>query len=152
MAMTIGHIARRAGLRASTIRYYERLALLPRPIRVAGQRQYDETVLHRLAVIRFAKYVGFTLAEIGYLLQGTAVRPPTDRWRLMAHEKIEELETMIDRVVTLKRMLEDTLAHTCPKLVERGTALKTATERPVAPDPQALFNNSHAKASRTSRG
>ena len=123
MAMTIGHIARRAGLRASTIRYYERLALLPTPIRVSGQRRYDDTVLHRLAIIRFAKYVGFNLVEISHLLRGASVRPPTERWRSMAHEKIKELETMADHVVTLKRMLEETLAQTCPKLIERGAAL-----------------------------
>jgi len=144
MAMTIGDIARRAGLRASTIRYYERLALLPPPIRVAGRRRYDETVLHRLAIIRFAKYVGFNLVEISHLLQGASVRPPTERWRSMAHEKIKELETMMDRVVTLKRMLEETLAQTCPTLVERGTALNPTPRRVVSPD-KALFKNSHTK-------
>jgi DNA-binding transcriptional MerR regulator len=65
--MTIGQIARRAGISQSTIRYYERLGLLPAPIRSSGQRRYDDTVLQRLAVIRFAKYVGFSLTEVTQL-------------------------------------------------------------------------------------
>jgi MerR family redox-sensitive transcriptional activator SoxR len=121
--MTIGQIARRSGIRSSTIRYYERLALLPAPIRVSGQRRYDETTLQRLAIIRFAKHVGFSLTEVGQLLQGMSVRPPPERWRRMAHDKMKDLDAAILHASTLKRLLEDTLGHACPKLVERGTAL-----------------------------
>jgi DNA-binding transcriptional MerR regulator len=69
--------------------------LLPRPIRISGQRRYDDTVPQRLAIIRFAKYVGFNLTEISRLLQGALVRPPTDRWRRMAHDRIQELDGTI---------------------------------------------------------
>ena len=121
--MTIGRAARRAGVRASTIRYHERLALLPAPVRVSRQRRYDETILERLAIIRFARYVGFTLAEVGRLLQGPDVRPPTDRWRRMADLKIRDLGAAIQHAETLKQLLRDTLSHQCPHLVEHGTAL-----------------------------
>ena len=45
--LTIGQVARRAGLRDSHIRYYERIGVLPEPQRVSGQRRYTEDVLHR---------------------------------------------------------------------------------------------------------
>src|SRR5262245_37690170 len=121
--MTIGQLATRSGVAPSAIRYYERLGLLPTPIRTSGQRRYDNTAVQRLAVIGFAKYVGFNLTEIAHLLQGIHVRPPTDRWRQMAHAKLREIDDAIEHASTLKRKLEETLSQTCPKLVERGTAL-----------------------------
>lgn len=121
--MTIGQLARRAGVRPSAIRYYERLALLPSPVRVSGQRRYDETALQRLAIIRFAKHVGFSLEEIARLLDGTRHRPPPERWRRMAHEKLKDLDAAMAHASLLKRMLQDTLGDACPKLVERGSAL-----------------------------
>src|SRR5262249_56458623 len=109
MPRTFGTIARRGGLRPSPIRYYEKTALLPKPIRVSGQRRYDETVLQRLAIIRFAKYVGFNLTETSQLLQGATVRPPTDRWRRMAHERIRDLDAAIEHAALLRGVLQDTL-------------------------------------------
>src|SRR5690242_17893511 len=49
--MTISAVARQAGLQPSAIRYYERVGLLPPPIRAQGQRRYDAHVLQQLAVI-----------------------------------------------------------------------------------------------------
>jgi hypothetical protein len=57
------------------------------------------------------------------------VRPPTDRWRLMAHAKIEDLDAAIQHASMLKQMLAETLSQTCPKLVERGIALNTGSAR-----------------------
>jgi DNA-binding transcriptional MerR regulator len=128
--MTIGEIARRARLRASTIRYYERCGLLPVPARVSGQRRYDELALQRLAIIRFAKHLGFSLLEIGQLLEGTRLRPPTDRWHQMAHERMRRLDEAIDHASALKRMLQETLTAQCPRLVERGSALGASAGTP----------------------
>src|SRR5262249_35467856 len=60
-AMSIGEVAHRMGLRPSAIRYYERLGLIAKAPRVGGRRQYDEHVLERLAMVRFAKHVGFSV-------------------------------------------------------------------------------------------
>ena len=67
---------RRMGLRTSAVRYYERTGLLPKPERHSGQRRYDHAVLARLAVIRFAKHVGFKLTDIKRLLEGVRDLPP----------------------------------------------------------------------------
>ena len=68
--MTIGQVAKEAGLAASAIRFYEQAGVLPRPIRVGGRRHYDSSVLERLAVLERAKACGFTLAEARELLFG----------------------------------------------------------------------------------
>ena len=73
--MSIGEVARKMGLRSSAIRYYERLGLIPKAPRLSGRRRYDERVLERLAMVRFAKHVGFSIAEIKVLLRGVDGRP-----------------------------------------------------------------------------
>jgi len=52
--LSIGAIAIEAGLRTSTIRYYEKMGLLPKPLRRNGRRSYDRAILERLAVVQFA--------------------------------------------------------------------------------------------------
>jgi len=66
--MSIGEAARKSGLRPSAIRYYEKLGLLAKATRVNGRRRYDDQILRRLAIVRFARHVGFTLTETKLLL------------------------------------------------------------------------------------
>jgi MerR family mercuric resistance operon transcriptional regulator len=67
---TIGELARRAGVNVQTVRYYERRGLLDEPERRdSGYRVYHTSVLQRLRFIRRAQELGFTLGEIGELLQ-----------------------------------------------------------------------------------
>jgi MerR family redox-sensitive transcriptional activator SoxR len=65
--LTISEAARQVGLKASAIRYYERIGLLPRAPRMSGQRRYDTTALYRLAIIQRARQLGFTLSEIRHI-------------------------------------------------------------------------------------
>jgi MerR family redox-sensitive transcriptional activator SoxR len=123
--MSIGEVARRAGLRSSAIRYYENLGLLAKPPRLGGQRRYDESVLERLAMIRFAKHVGFSIAETKMLLENVPGRPPPERWRKLAGEKVAQLHELIVQARAARKMLRETLEHQCPKLVERGRALSS---------------------------
>ena len=123
VGMTIGEVARRAELRPSAIRYYEKLGLLPRPPRQGGQRRYDPHVLERLAIVRFAKFVGFTIDEIRLLLDGTQDRPPPQRWRQIAEQKVLQVDTFITEAIAVRALLQTTLRQKCPKLVERGRAL-----------------------------
>jgi MerR family redox-sensitive transcriptional activator SoxR len=53
--LTIGEVARRAGVATSLIRYYERIGLLPEPHRLHGQRRYDAEVLGKLGFIGIAQ-------------------------------------------------------------------------------------------------
>ena len=121
--MTIGEVARRAGLRSSTLRYYERLGLLPPPPRRGGQRRYDPRVLERLAIVRFAKFVGFRIDEVKILLDGSPDRPPPDRWRQIAEKKLIQIDGFITEAIAVRALLQTTLRQQCPHLVERGLAL-----------------------------
>lgn len=69
MAMTIGELSRRTGVVIETIRYYERIGLLPAPQRGEnGRRQYDDKAVRRLTLVRQSRDLGFGMTEIGELL------------------------------------------------------------------------------------
>jgi len=102
--MTIGEVARQAGLRASAIRFYERAGVLPKPVRAGGQRRYDRTILERLAVLRHAKDCGLTLDEARILLNGEG--PPPERWQRVARKKIAELDALARRIDEMRELLE----------------------------------------------
>jgi len=67
--LSIGDLARRTGCRVETIRYYERIGLLPAPPRTAGgQRAYAPSHLKRLTFVRRGRALGMTLDEVRALL------------------------------------------------------------------------------------
>lgn len=102
--MTIGEVAKRAGLRASAIRFYEREGLLPKPMRAGGQRRYDPGILARLAVLERAKSSGFTLDEVRQLFNDQG--RPGERWQRVARKKLVELDAMMERIRVMKDLLE----------------------------------------------
>jgi MerR family transcriptional regulator, redox-sensitive transcriptional activator SoxR len=126
MEMTIGEVARRSGMSPSAIRYYERLGVLPQPDRTGGRRRYDAAVLEALAIIRFAKHLGFGLAETRVLLSEHDHRPRPERWRESAERRLAEIDALVADAQRMRGLLEETLRHKCPKLAERGDALLVA--------------------------
>jgi MerR family redox-sensitive transcriptional activator SoxR len=117
--LTIGEVARRAGIRASAIRYYEEAGLLPEPERVGGKRRYDEEVLRRLDLIWGAKRAGFTLGEIRTLVCGfPAETGAAERWRVLDTEKLGEVEEAIVQLRTTRDLLQEALRCECGSLVE----------------------------------
>src|SRR4051812_35286903 len=69
MPLSIGDLARTTGTKVETIRYYERIGILPAPARTAGgQRTYTSDHLRRLAFVRRARDLGFTLDQVRALL------------------------------------------------------------------------------------
>jgi MerR family redox-sensitive transcriptional activator SoxR len=130
--MSIGEVARKTGLRPSAIRYYEKLGLLARAPRVGGRRYYDQRALDRLAMVRFARHVGFNIAEIKLLLSDVEERPPPARWRTLARQKAARLGEIIAQARRAQDLLHETLGHQCPKLVERGRALLLRLFRDVS--------------------
>lgn len=118
--MPIGEVARRAGLRTSAIRYYERLGLLPAPPRTSGRRRYEESVLVRLQLIRFARDLGFTIREIRKLLAG---QPYAIALRQVASAKVVELEGVITRARTMQSLLKTAVRCQCLTIEECGRRL-----------------------------
>src|SRR5258708_37721618 len=121
--LSIGEVARRASMRPAATRYEEKCGLVAAPGRISGQRRYDRQVLERLAIIRFAKHVGFKVAEIKELLDGIEGRPPPKRWRHLAKQKRAEVDDVIARAIAIRKLLDNTLRQKCPQLVERGSDL-----------------------------
>ena len=115
--MKIGELARRAGLNASAVRYYEEMGLLTPPDRLGGQRRYASDALDRVLLIRFAGDMGFTLAEIRLFLSGLHENAPVGpRWRTLAHRKIVQVEESIRRSRRLKSLLKHLLRCRCRSL------------------------------------
>jgi DNA-binding transcriptional MerR regulator len=113
--LSIGDVARKAGVRASRIRYYESIGLLPRPERISGRRRYDDDVLRRLTIITAAQRIGFTLDEIGQLL-GPGKRPPHERLRVLAIDKLPAIEELISRAMTIRKLLVTCAVCDCESL------------------------------------
>ncbi len=125
--MAIGEVARRAGVRPSALRYYEKIGLLPRPQRIGGRRRYESRVLEHLAVIRVAKRAGFRVDEIKHLFHGFSHGLPAfRRWHIVAQRKIAEIEEVIVRAKQTKRLLQEADRCKCLSLEACGAAfLKT---------------------------
>jgi MerR family redox-sensitive transcriptional activator SoxR len=108
--LTIGEVAKQAGIRASAIRYYESVEILPAPRRINGRRLYDSSVLDRLTVIQMAQQAGLTVSEIRTLFNGfTPETPASARWEALARQKLTEVDALILRAQAMKRVLEEEL-------------------------------------------
>ena len=116
--MTIGQVARRAGVRISAIRYYEAEGLLPAPPRVGGKRRYDGAVLETLAAIELAKNAGFELREIRTAL--TSSGKPKRVWQPLIERKRAELDRQIRAFVEKKEYLERLAGCGCATFEECG--------------------------------
>jgi MerR family copper efflux transcriptional regulator len=112
--LTIGKVARSAGLAIDTVRYYEKEGLLEKPARSAsGYRHYRPDAVARLRFIRQAKELGFTLSEIRELL-ALKVAPGKScaDVRARAEAKIADVEQRIAQLDRMKRALAK-LATAC---------------------------------------
>ena len=126
--MTIGRVAARAGVAASSIRYYESIGLLPEPERLHGQRRYGSDVLGRLAFIGIAQSAGFKLEEIKQLVAGVdAGGGMAARMRVLSSRKLEEVEALLERTKAMKGWLE----------VARECGCETPDECALFPGPGA---------------
>jgi MerR family mercuric resistance operon transcriptional regulator len=130
--MTIGKAAALAGVSADTIRYYERVGVLPRPARTrAGYRIYAPAIVNRLTLVRNAQRFGFSLREIaGFLRVRDAGGTPCRTVRAAAERMLEAIEQQITDLAarreemrkTLRvwdRTLQHTAAGTQGRLLER---------------------------------
>src|SRR5919197_1034576 len=110
--LTIGELAREAGLKTSAIRYYESVGLLPEPARVSGQRRYDGDTLRRLRVIEVAKQAGFSLDEARVLLDGAGGA----QLRALAERKLPEVDELIARAQAMRAWLVTASGCDCETL------------------------------------
>jgi MerR family redox-sensitive transcriptional activator SoxR len=131
--LTISEVARQLGLQASAIRYYERIGLVPRALRVSGQRRYDTTALYRLAIIQRARQLGFTLTEIRHLFFGfREMTRPSERWRTLSQRKLAELDDLMDGIKAVRGVLKKLMTKCrCDTLDQCGKGIFQSMKRDV---------------------
>lgn len=122
-SVTIGELARRAGVAPSAVRYYERVGLLPAPGRQNGRRIYAADALPRLAVILHARRLGFSIAETRRLVSIFPPGTPSARWKTLADAKLKELDELIAQATATKAMLEVISRCRCESWEQCGNAL-----------------------------
>jgi MerR family transcriptional regulator, redox-sensitive transcriptional activator SoxR len=115
--LSIGEVARLAGRRASSIRYYEQIGLLPEAARVAGRRVYGPGVMRTLAVIETGQRAGLTLQEIKVLLAASPDdAAAVERLREVAERKLPEIADLIARSLLVRDWLGCAAHCECPSL------------------------------------
>ncbi|MFV1996442.1 MAG: Hg(II)-responsive transcriptional regulator [Acidiferrobacterales bacterium] len=109
--LTIGHLAREAGVNVETVRYYQRMALIQEPRKpLEGYRHYPLEAIDRLKFIKRAQQLGFSLKEIAELLELGDGNCKDVRTR--AEEKRAQIDQQIRDLKNLRKTL-DTLIQTC---------------------------------------
>lgn len=117
--LTIGRLADEAGVNVETIRYYQRRGLMPEPDKPAlGHRRYAIDAVKRVRFIKRAQVLGFTLAEIGSLLELDEARACAETRDLAAHK----LQVIEDKLADLKAMRKalTALVRQCDTGAARG--------------------------------
>lgn len=110
--LLISEVAARAGVSAPTIRYYERLGILPRPARsAAGYRRYGEAILDELRFVRKAKALGFSLDEIRDVLRlSRSGKTPCAHVLSLAHRHLAAVDEQIAQLQRLRDRLASAVA------------------------------------------
>ncbi|WP_418157736.1 MerR family transcriptional regulator [Benzoatithermus flavus] len=110
--LTIGTLSRRSGVNIETIRYYERIGLLPAPPRSqGGHRLYSGEHLERLVFIRRGRELGFTLDEIRDLLGLMVGKHTCGEVQTMALAHLDDIRAKIADLRRMERMLAATIAR-----------------------------------------
>jgi MerR family transcriptional regulator, mercuric resistance operon regulatory protein len=113
--LAIGELSKRSGVKIETIRYYERIKMLPAPPRTAsGRRIYRETDLRILVFIRRARELGFHLKDIRALLR-LGARPtfPCAEASEIAARHLREIRAKLRDLKKLERLLAEAVTR-CP--------------------------------------
>ncbi len=124
-SLTIGQLAAAAGVNVETVRYYERIKLMPPPARTAsGYRAYEEGHIRRLAFIRRARELGFSIEQIRALLAlAEPSRISCAEVRDIARAHLDDVRLKLADLARLENILADTIsrcsddpAPSCPVL------------------------------------
>ena len=140
--LSIGHLAERAGVATSAIRFYESRGLISSARTTGNQRRYEQSTLRRIAFIRTAQRVGLSLDEIAEALatlpDGRA--PTKSDWHRLSKAWRPRLDEQIERIQRLRDRLDGCIGCGCLSLrtctlVNPGDVLAGAGPGPVRLQP-----------------
>ena len=116
--LAIGQLSRLSGVNIETVRYYERIKMLPPPPRTAsGRRVYDSTHVRTLAFIRRSRELGFSLEEIRALMRlGGPEKATCREVREIAAHHLEDIRAKLNDLKRLERLLAKTIAQCSGKI------------------------------------
>lgn len=111
--LRIGEVSRLSGIGIEALRFYEKSGLLDRPGRTcSGYRLYDESVLERLAFVKQAQVLGFTLDEIKQFIEHKrAGENPCEEVREIVRKRLTELNDRIEQLICYRDDLMSALAE-----------------------------------------
>lgn len=111
--LKIGEVSKRSGISIEALRFYEKGGLLDRPSRThSGYRVYGADVLERLEFIKRAQALGFTLEEIGRIIDDARKgQSPCDEVREIVKRRMEELDARLRELHQYRKDLKHTLAE-----------------------------------------
>lgn len=112
-AIAIGELSRRAGVRIETVRYYERIGVMPAPPRTGGgHRAYGKAHVKRLAFVRRARELGFSLDDVRELLRLVDEGDVTcEQVRELTLRHLADVRAKIADLRRMERTLADTAAR-----------------------------------------
>jgi DNA-binding transcriptional MerR regulator len=151
--LSAGELARRAGVSTDTLRHYERKGVIAPPPRGAnGYRRYPEEMLARVQLIRRALGLGFTLDDLaGVLRTRDRGGVPCGRVRALAATKLEDVETRLRELMTLRNDLRaalrawDTQFAATPAGKRAKLLDSLPAPNPAGPKRSALFSTNNNK-------
>ena len=130
--MKISELAKKTGVSASALRYYEAEGLLPPAARSGGKRNFAPEMVEVVLLIRLAQRAGFRVSEIRTLLSGFTIgrqpqvggvgrsfineTSPSKRWKTLARSKIQEIEQMKKTIRDMEKILVAGLKCRCLRL------------------------------------
>jgi len=115
MEMSVGQVATRAGVKVSTLHFYEKKGLIQSWRNAGNQRRYDRSVLRRISVIKMAQKLGVSLQEVTLMLSHLSKEnaPTEEEWRAMANVWKLQLDERINRLQTLRDDLDECIGCGC---------------------------------------
>jgi Cu(I)-responsive transcriptional regulator len=130
--MNIGELARAAKTKAETIRYYERIGLLPEPPRTTGNyRNYSAVHVARLTFTRRSRDLGFSIEQIRALLDMADQKEQScEAVDAIAREHLAEVKQKLANLSALRRELESMIGQ-----CQHGTVGECRILEALAPDP-----------------
>ena len=143
--LTIGHLAERAGVATSAIRFYESRGLIASVRTTGNQRRYEQSTLRRVAFIRTAQRVGLSLEEIGEALAtlpNGRVPTPSD-WTRLSKAWRPRLDEQIARIERLRDRLDGCIGCGCLSL--KTCALTNPGDEAAQWGPGAVFLEPHGR-------
>lgn len=137
--LTIGALAKTTGTNIETVRYYERIGLLPAPARTAGNyRAYSASHLARLSFVRRARDLGFSLEAVRDLLRlNDQKRRDCASVGAIAGAHLAEVERKIKDLNALRRELKGLMDQCCTGRIEACRVIEALSPEPGTETPAA---------------